>query len=98
MKKEKRKRVKIHEANHIIIFRGRGVRTPVSIDVTDEEFRSVMMIIQSRGILGYEVEDIIEKVKIDKDLVMQVPQEIDESVAVESFEGESTLKKLLDEK
>lgn len=98
MKKEKR-RVKIHEPNHMIMFRGKPVRCPVTLDVTDREFNSVMMIIKSRGIVNYEVEDIIEKPKeVDKDLVMDVPQEIDELVEVEEFEGRSTLDKLLEEK
>lgn len=81
------------------MFRGKPVRCPVTLDVTDREFNSVMMIIKSRGIVNYEVEDIIEKPKeVDKDLVMDVPQEIDELVEVEEFEGRSTLDKLLEEK
>jgi hypothetical protein len=97
MKKETRK-VKIYEANHVIIFRGRPVRTPVTLEVTDKEFDFVMMNIQSRGILKYDVEEIVEKEPFDKDLVMDVPQEIDEVVAVEEFEGRSTLERILEEK
>lgn len=98
MKREKR-RIRIREANHMIVFRGKQVRTPVSIDVTDKEFDSVMMAIKSRGIMNYEVEDIIAKPReIDKGLVMDVPQEIDELVEIEEFESRSTLDKILDEK
>jgi hypothetical protein len=98
MKREKR-RVKIHEANHMIMFRGKEVRSPVTLDVTDKEFGPVMMIIKSRGIMNYEIEDIIEKPrKVDKDLVMDVPQEIDELVEIEEFESRTTLDKILEEK
>jgi len=98
MKKEKR-RVKIHEVNHMIMFRGKQVRCPVTLDVTDKEFNSIMMIIKSRGIVNYEVEDIIQNPKkVDKDLVMDVPQEIDELVKVEEFESHSTLERILEEK
>lgn len=98
MKRETR-RVKIHEANHIIIFRGRPIRTPVTLDVTEKEFDFIMMNIQSRGIMKYEVEDIIKEEKsFDKDLVMDVPQDIEEVVSVEEFEGRSTLERILDEK
>jgi len=83
----------------MIMFRGKPVRCPVNLDVTDKEFGSIMMIIKSRGIVNYEVEDIIEKPKeVDEDLVMDVPQEIDELVEVEEFEGRSTLDKILEEK
>ena len=92
------RRVRIGEANHLIIFRGRQVRTPVTLDVTDKEFKDVMMTIKSRGILGYDVEDIIEEKKIVRDLVMDVPQEIEEMTGVEEFESKSTLDRILDEK
>jgi len=98
MKKEKR-RVKIHEANHVIIFRGRPVRTPVTLDVTDKEFDFIMMNIQSRGIMKYEVEDIIKnEAPFEESLVMKVPQDIEEVVGVEEFEGQSTLDRILEEK
>jgi hypothetical protein len=83
----------------MIMFRGKPVRCPVTLEVTDKEFGSIMMIIKSRGIVNYEVEDIIERPKeVDEDLVMDVPQEIDELVEVEEFEGRSTLDKILEEK
>jgi len=72
---EKFYRVKIGTPNKFFVHRGRSVRSPVELKVTEKELKIIKMRILSDGILDYSVSEISDE-KIITDIPLVIGEEV----------------------
>lgn len=83
----------IKEKNRKIYFKNRELRTPVTIDITDQRLNDVYLAIRLAGITDY----VIETTPVEKEPVVDIPFKVDEkNVIVEELDSDSEPKSLLE--
>ena len=90
---EKFYKVKIGTPNKFFIYKGRPVRSPVELKVTEKELKIIKMKIITDGISDYSINEIS-----DEKIITDIPSVIGKEIIVEKVikENEVSPKSILD--
>ena len=95
-----KKLVIVHEKNKKFRFKTREVRTPVTLEATDQEIKELKLAFKMSDIQNYTIKDIVKIKEADPFIELEDKEVIIEELDLEDSEEEreSILEKLMAEK
>lgn len=85
-----KKRVFIRDKNRKISYKGRVVRTPVTIDIHHSEIEMMKMMLKANGIEDYSIDDPVVPKKVE----VEIEDYTEEEPVIEEIEPNTILGKL----